>query len=43
VQKPADPLTLHAEDGEALIARGPRSHLPRADPARVAWVSRMSF
>lgn len=43
VQKPADHLTLNAEDGEALIARVHRSNLPRADAERVEWVIRMYF
>jgi len=43
VKKPADHLTLNAEDGEALIARVHRSNLPRADAERVEWVIRMYF
>jgi len=43
VQKPVDNLTLSAEDGEALIAQGHRSDLPRADAERVEWVIRMYF
>jgi len=43
VKKPADHLTLNAEDGEALIARVYLSHLPRADAERVEWVIRMYF
>jgi hypothetical protein len=43
VQTPVDNLPLRAEDGEALIARGHRSNLPRADAERVEWVIRMYF
>ena len=43
MKKPADHLTLNAEDGEALIARVHRSNLPRADAERVEWVIRMYF
>jgi len=43
VQKPAETLTLRAEDGEALIAQVHRSNLPRADAERVEWVIRMYF
>jgi hypothetical protein len=43
MQKPEDHLTLTAEDGEALIARVPRSNWPRADAERVEWVIRMYF
>jgi len=41
VPKPEAPLTVPAEAGEALMARGQRRHVPRADAERVAWVSRM--
>ena len=42
-QKPEDHLTLNAEDGEALRARGHRSNLPRADVERGEWVIRTYF
>jgi hypothetical protein len=40
VHKPVDNLTLRAEAGEALRARGPRSPVPRAAAAQGAWGSR---
>ncbi len=40
---PVTPLTLRAEDGEALIARVQQSNLPRADAETVAWVIRWCF
>ena len=43
MQKPADNLTLRAEDGEALIARVHLSNLPRGDAEQVEWVIRMYF
>ena len=43
MQKPVDNLTLHAEDGEALIARVHLSNLPSSDAAKVEWVIRMYF
>ncbi len=43
MQKPAETLTLRAEDGEALIAQVHRSNWPRADAERVEWVIRMYF
>ena len=43
VKKLVDNLTLRAEDGEALIARVPRSNVPRADAERVEWVIRRYF
>jgi hypothetical protein len=43
VKKPADTLTLSAEEGEALIARVPRSDLPRSDAETVEWFIRMYF
>jgi hypothetical protein len=36
-------VTLRAEDGEALIARGQLSNVPRADAETVAWVIRRYF
>jgi hypothetical protein len=38
-----DPLPWRAEDGEALMARGHRSNVPRAAAERVEWVIRMYF
>jgi hypothetical protein len=43
VPKPVIPLTLRAEDGEALIARVPQRNLPRADAETVEWVIRLCF
>jgi hypothetical protein len=43
VHKPVPPLTLRAEDGEALIARVQQSNLPRADAETVEWVIRLCF
>ena len=41
--KPVAHLTLSAADGEALIAQGHQSSLPRADAEKVEWVIRMYF
>jgi hypothetical protein len=43
VHKPVNPLTLRAEDGEALIARVQQSNLPRADAETVEWMIRLCF
>ena len=43
MKKLVDPLTLSAEEGEALIARVHLSNLPRADAETLEWVIRMYF
>jgi hypothetical protein len=43
VKKPADTVTLSAEDGEALSARGHQSHLGTEDAGVGEWVIRRYF